>query len=92
MVHVQSSWFPLIDRNPQVFMDIPAAKAGDFQRATHRVWRSADRPSSIRVLALPAAREARDRAVAAGRSAGGQRWAATFSATAVIRRPRASGR
>ena len=54
MVHVQSSWFPLVDRNPQVFMDIPAAKAGDFQRATHRVWRSADRPSSIRVLALPA--------------------------------------
>ena len=55
MVHVQSSWFPLIDRNPQVFMDIPAAKAGDFRRATHRVWRSADHPSSIRVLALPAA-------------------------------------
>ena len=55
MVQVQSSWFPLVDRNPQVFMDIPAAKAGDFRRATHRVWRSADRPSSIRVLALPAA-------------------------------------
>jgi predicted acyl esterase len=58
MVHVQSSWFPLIDRNPQVFMDIPAAKAGDFRRATHRVWRSADHPSSIRVLALPAAPKA----------------------------------
>jgi putative CocE/NonD family hydrolase len=53
MVHVQSSWFPLVDRNPQVFMDIPAATAGDFRRATHRVWRSADRPSSIRVRALP---------------------------------------
>ena len=55
MVQVQSSWFPLIDRNPQVFMDIPTAKPGDFRRATNRVWRSADRPSSIRVLALPAA-------------------------------------
>ena len=55
MVQVQSSWFPLVDRNPQMFMDISTAKAGDFRRATHRVWRSADRPSSIRVLALPAA-------------------------------------
>jgi uncharacterized protein len=53
MVHVQSSWFPLIDRNPQVFMDIPSAKAADFKPATIRVWRSADRPSSIRVLTLP---------------------------------------
>jgi hypothetical protein len=58
MVHVQSSWFPLIDRNPQVFMDIPSAKAADFRSATQRVWRSADRPSSIRVLALPAAKTA----------------------------------
>lgn len=56
MVHVQSSWFPLIDRNPQVFMDIPSATAADFRSATQRVWRSADRPSSIRVLALPAAK------------------------------------
>ena len=54
MVQVQSSWFPLIDRNPQVFMDIPSAKAGDFRRVTNRVLRSADHPSSIRVLALPA--------------------------------------
>ena len=53
MVHVQSSWFPLIDRNPQVFMDIPAAKAADFKRATNRVLRSAEHPSSIRVLTLP---------------------------------------
>jgi putative CocE/NonD family hydrolase len=58
MVHVQSSWFPLIDRNPQVFMDIPSATAADFRAATQRVWRSADRPSSIRVLALPAAKAA----------------------------------
>jgi uncharacterized protein len=55
MVQVQSSWFPLIDRNPQVFMNIPSAKPGDFRPATNRVWHSADRPSSIRVLVLPAA-------------------------------------
>jgi uncharacterized protein len=53
MVHVQSSWFPLIDRNPQVFMDIPSATAADFTKATHRVFHSAARPSSIRVLVLP---------------------------------------
>jgi putative CocE/NonD family hydrolase len=53
MVHVQSSWFPLVDRNPQVFMDIPAATASDFKQATQRVWRSADRPSSIRLLTVP---------------------------------------
>jgi hypothetical protein len=35
-------------------MDIPSATAADFRTATQRVWRSADRPSSIRVLALPA--------------------------------------
>jgi uncharacterized protein len=56
MVHVQSSWFPLVDRNPQVFMDIPKAGPGDFRRETHRVWHAPGRASSIRVLALrPAA-------------------------------------
>ena len=37
MVQVQSSWFPLVDRNPQKFMDIPRAVAADFQKATQRV-------------------------------------------------------
>jgi putative CocE/NonD family hydrolase len=54
IVQVQSSWFPLIDRNPQVFMDIPRATAKDFRPATHRVWRSRARPSSIRLLTVPA--------------------------------------
>ena len=49
MVHVQSSWFPLVDRNPQKFMDIFHAKAGDFQKATQRVYRSAKLPSAITV-------------------------------------------
>jgi putative CocE/NonD family hydrolase len=54
MVHVQSSWFPLVDRNPQVFMDIPKATAADFRPATHRVWHSAS--SAIRLVTVPAGR------------------------------------
>jgi predicted acyl esterase len=46
MVQVQSSWFPLVDRNPQKFMEIPKAVASDFQKATERVYRS----SSIALL------------------------------------------
>jgi putative CocE/NonD family hydrolase len=40
MVQVQSSWFPLVDRNPQTFCDIYTAKADDFRKATQRVYRS----------------------------------------------------
>src|SRR5882724_971818 len=47
MVQVQSSWFPLVDRNPQKFMDIPKAKDSDFQKATERIFRSAKLSSSI---------------------------------------------
>lgn len=38
MVQVQSSWFPLVDRNPQRFLTIPQAKAEDFVKATERVY------------------------------------------------------
>ncbi|HOG28459.1 MAG TPA: CocE/NonD family hydrolase [Vicinamibacterales bacterium] len=38
IVQVQSSWFPLVDRNPQQFMDIPKARPGDFRKATQRVY------------------------------------------------------
>ena len=38
MVQVQSSWFPLTDRNPQKFMDIPKALSTDFVKATQRVY------------------------------------------------------
>jgi putative CocE/NonD family hydrolase len=38
MVQVQSSWFPLVDRNPQKFVDIYTAKESDFQKATERVY------------------------------------------------------
>ena len=52
MVQVQSSWFPLTDRNPQQFVDIPSAKASDFQKATERVYRGGADGSEIRVLVL----------------------------------------
>ena len=39
MVQIQSSWFPLTDRNPQKFLDIATAKASDFQKAVQRVYR-----------------------------------------------------
>jgi putative CocE/NonD family hydrolase len=38
MVQVQSSWFPLTDRNPQKFMEIPKALSNDFQKAFERVY------------------------------------------------------
>jgi uncharacterized protein len=40
-VQIQSSWFPLMDRNPQVFMDIYRARPQDFKAARHRLHRSA---------------------------------------------------
>src|SRR6202011_5050678 len=38
MVQIQSSWFPLVDRNPQTFVNIPTAKASDFKKAIQRVY------------------------------------------------------
>ena len=53
MVQIQSSWFPLTDRNPQQFMTIPQAKAADFRKAAERVYRGGSEASMIRVLVLP---------------------------------------
>jgi hypothetical protein len=53
MVHVQSSWFPFVDRNPQTFVNIPAATEADFKKQTQRVFRSAARASSLTVLVEP---------------------------------------
>jgi len=52
MVHIQSTWFPLIDRNPQKFTNIYRAQAEDFQKATHRVYRSAGHSTHIKLLVL----------------------------------------
>lgn len=57
MVQVQSSWFPFIDRNPQTFVPIFEAKASDFVKATHRVYRTQQNPSALVVRVLPAVDE-----------------------------------
>lgn len=53
MVQVQSSWFPLVDRNPQTFVNIPTAKPEDFRAATQRVYRGQGQASGIEVTVLP---------------------------------------
>jgi predicted acyl esterase len=48
MVQVQSTWFPVIDRNPQKFVpNIFMAAEGDYQKATQRVWRGRRRGSNV---------------------------------------------
>jgi putative CocE/NonD family hydrolase len=54
MVQVQSSWFPVVDRNPQVFTDIYSAKESDYHQATQHVFHSEEYPSKIDVLVVPA--------------------------------------
>ncbi len=49
MVQVQSSWFPVIDRNPQKFINIYKAKDTDFEKATHKVYRSGQRSSHLKL-------------------------------------------
>lgn len=53
MVQIQSSWFPLVDRNPQTFVDIPHAKPDDFRAATERVYRAGNHASAVEVVVLP---------------------------------------
>jgi predicted acyl esterase len=53
MEQVQSTWFPLVDRNPQTFVDIYTAKESDCRKAVQRVYRSADRASRLTVSLLP---------------------------------------
>ena len=54
MVQVQSTWFPLYDRNPQRFVpNIFTAKAGDFVAQQHRVWHTSKYPSHLTLTALP---------------------------------------
>lgn len=52
MVQVQSTWFPLVDRNPGRFVDIYHAKESDFQKTTQRVYRSASLPSHLTLRLL----------------------------------------
>lgn len=55
MVQIQSTWFPLIDRNPQKFvLNIFEAKDSDYQKATQHIYRSKQFPSRIEISVLPA--------------------------------------
>ena len=47
MIQVQSSWFPLIDRNPQTFCDIYTADEKDFKKQTHKVFTDPSSPSRV---------------------------------------------
>ncbi len=52
MIQIQSSWFPLVDRNPQKFVDIYRASEADFQKATQRVYRAGANKSRLSVTVL----------------------------------------
>ncbi len=53
MIQVQSTWFPMVDRNPGKFEDIYHADAADFQKTVQRVYRDAAHPSHIVLQVLP---------------------------------------
>jgi hypothetical protein len=56
MVQVQSTWFPIIDRNPQKFVpNIFEAKESDYQKATQRIYRSKRYPSAVEISVVPSA-------------------------------------
>ena len=52
MIQIQSSWFPLADRNPQKFTDIYHAKESDFQKAIQRVYHAGSYPTHLEVNIL----------------------------------------
>jgi predicted acyl esterase len=52
MIQVQNSWFPLVDRNPQKFVDIYKCSDSDFQKATQRIYHDAGNSSGIKVTVL----------------------------------------
>jgi putative CocE/NonD family hydrolase len=52
MIQVQNSWFPLVDRNPQKFVDIYHCSEADFQKATQRIFHDKQRASSLAVKVL----------------------------------------
>lgn len=52
MVQIQSSWFPLVDRNPQKFVNIYTATESDFQKATVRIYHDKNHSSSISLQVL----------------------------------------
>ena len=52
MIQIQSSWFPLVDRNPQTFGEIPDARPEDFKKATEHVFHRKDAASGVELMVL----------------------------------------
>ncbi len=52
MVQVQSTWFPLVNLNPQTFVNINTAKASDFRKAVQRVYHAPGQASKVTVSLL----------------------------------------
>jgi hypothetical protein len=52
MVQIQSTWFPIVDRNPQKFVNIYTATEADFQKATQRIYHSGQTSSHLKIQAL----------------------------------------
>ncbi|MFL6546958.1 MAG: CocE/NonD family hydrolase, partial [Candidatus Udaeobacter sp.] len=52
MIQIQSSWFPLVDRNPQTFVEIPDARPEDFKKATQQVFHRKGAASGVELLVL----------------------------------------
>ena len=53
MIQIQSTWFPLVDRNPQTFVDIYKATESDFKKATQRVYRAKSKASRVELPVIP---------------------------------------
>ena len=61
MVQVQSTWFPLYDRNPQTFVgNVLTAKPTDYRKATQRVYRSASASAPASAARAPTATASAD--------------------------------
>ena len=52
MIQIQNSWFPLVDRNPQKFVDIYNADEKDFQKAMHRIYHDSKNSSAVVVSVM----------------------------------------
>jgi hypothetical protein len=49
MIQIQSSWFPLFDRNPQTFTNIYSCGEEAYQKATQRIYRSKAYPTNLKL-------------------------------------------
>jgi len=47
MIQIQSTWFPLVDRNPQQFVDTYHCTDSDFKSCDIKIYHDASRPSKV---------------------------------------------